>query len=542
MLLAPSSPVPVSNKSSSLLRIAPVLALFVIEAIALTTWRSVNSLVEKPGLAGVIGHGVVLILRSGVAFATAYAGVTGMRSAAALQQCIRDRIDWRMLTAHAITAVLFAVGSRAFFHGRPDDVLVALWIATGVSSFWFGLSAVTEIPQLVRALRPSLANVAAGVLAASATAAFGWFNSVVWREVSGVTLRLVAAQLALVLPNVTTGPGWDEIGTDVFRVNVGIPCSGIEGVLLMLAFGSIWLACFRSDWKFPNALALLPLSAGLAWLLNSVRIAVLILIGHYGAPGVATGGFHSQAGWIGFSLIALLVFGGARRFTWFRQDSACVRPGEASGLKANPAAPFILPFLAIMAASMISKAASAGGFEPLYPLRFIAAAGCLLWFRKCYTSVDWRFGPVSVLAGAAVFGIWMGVARYGGSSSDIPAGLASLPSWQATLWLAVRAAASITTVPIAEELAFRGFLMRVLVNRNFFDVPPRAFTFTAVAVSSAAFGAMHGGQWIGGTIAGLVYAFTSIRCGRLGEAVAAHAVTNALIAAWVLWTGEWSLW
>jgi hypothetical protein len=33
-----------------------------------------------------------------------------------------------------------------------------------------------------------------------------------------------------------------------------------------------------------------------------------------------------------------------------------------------------------------------------------------------------------------------------------------------------------------------------------------------------------------------------IGCGRLGDAVLAHAVTNALIVAYVLATGTWSLW
>jgi membrane protease YdiL (CAAX protease family) len=30
--------------------------------------------------------------------------------------------------------------------------------------------------------------------------------------------------------------------------------------------------------------------------------------------------------------------------------------------------------------------------------------------------------------------------------------------------------------------------------------------------------------------------------GRIGDAVVAHAVTNALLAAWVLSSGNWRLW
>jgi hypothetical protein len=33
-----------------------------------------------------------------------------------------------------------------------------------------------------------------------------------------------------------------------------------------------------------------------------------------------------------------------------------------------------------------------------------------------------------------------------------------------------------------------------------------------------------------------------LRRGRIGQAVVAHATTNALIAAWVLVRGDWYLW
>ena len=38
------------------------------------------------------------------------------------------------------------------------------------------------------------------------------------------------------------------------------------------------------------------------------------------------------------------------------------------------------------------------------------------------------------------------------------------------------------------------------------------------------------------------YALVYYRRGRIGEAVAAHAIANALIAFWVLTRGDWSLW
>ncbi len=43
-------------------------------------------------------------------------------------------------------------------------------------------------------------------------------------------------------------------------------------------------------------------------------------------------------------------------------------------------------------------------------------------------------------------------------------------------------------------------------------------------------------------LAGVLYAAALLRRGRIGDALAAHATTNALVAAWVLFGGHWSLW
>ena len=60
--------------------------------------------------------------------------------------------------------------------------------------------------------------------------------------------------------------------------------------------------------------------------------------------------------------------------------------------------------------------------------------------------------------------------------------------------------------------------------------------------SSLAFGIAHGAWWLPGVVAGLAYAVLLRRTGRLGEAIAAHATTNALIAVWVLGLQQWQLW
>ena len=214
-----------------------------------------------------------------------------------------------------------------------------------------------------------------------------------------------------------------------------------------------------------------------------------------------------------------------------------------AGRAENPTAAYLVPFLMILAAGMVSGALS-GSFEWLYPLRFFAAAGALWVFRSKYSSLDWRVGWLGPAIGAGVFLLWIAIDRATNTqaASSMPAALSASSAAVRIAWISFRVLAATITVPIAEELAFRGFLLRRLISPDFESVPLTRFTWFAVVASSVLFGALHGGHWFAGILAGLLYAFALIRRGRIGEAVAAHATTNALLAAYVLAYGQWQLW
>jgi CAAX prenyl protease-like protein len=117
-----------------------------------------------------------------------------------------------------------------------------------------------------------------------------------------------------------------------------------------------------------------------------------------------------------------------------------------------------------------------------------------------------------------------------------------MPAMERIGWLAIRVAAAVVTVPIAEELAFRGFLLRRISSADVESLAYRAVTPLAILLSSAAFGLMHGKLWLEGIVAGVAYALLVKQTGRLGEAVAAHSTTNLLLAIWVPARGDWGLW
>jgi CAAX prenyl protease-like protein len=97
-------------------------------------------------------------------------------------------------------------------------------------------------------------------------------------------------------------------------------------------------------------------------------------------------------------------------------------------------------------------------------------------------------------------------------------------------------------LPVAEELAYRGYLLRRLVAADFESVSFAAVGWIPVLVSALAYGILDGVLWPAGIAAGIVFAVLLTRTRRMGEAVAAHVVANALICAAVLLWHQWQLW
>jgi CAAX prenyl protease-like protein len=197
--------------------------------------------------------------------------------------------------------------------------------------------------------------------------------------------------------------------------------------------------------------------------------------------------------------------------------------------------------LAILAAGVLSHALS-GSFEIFYPLRFVAALGALYYYRDVILQFDWRFSWRGPAIGALVFLLWIVAAQALSPNASMPWQLHSLGPLGRSIWITLRALASITTVPIAEEIAYRGYLMRRLVNSNFESVSYRSVQFSAVLITAIVFGLAHGAFWLPGILAGIAYGLLLRQTGRMGEAVVAHGVSNALITICVLAANMWQLW
>jgi len=444
---------------------------------------------------------------------------------------------------HAASMAVFAMLSPIVYGGdvsaSTSNLATAGWLIAGVLAV-----ASAALAVLPWALWCELARATgwlwsySGALALIAGWLFQWTH-LLWQPTARLTYSIVEFMGRPFFGEMINLPDRLEICTQRFSIIIAEECSGLEGIGLLLVFGVIWLVLFRDEIRIGRALLLFPVGIVVLFLLNSVRILALIAVGNAGAIAIATGGLHSQAGWLAFNSVAFGLCVMARNLPWIS-----TRPRAAARRRSEPDSTTALlsPFLAILAAGMISRAIS-GSFEWWYGLRFVAAAAALIAFRRQYSNLGWRPSWAAAAWGALVFVLWAAIDRTTGAAvQPMPAELSQAPSALRIAWIITRVVGSVVTVPIAEELAFRAYVLRRFICADFDAVSLKSFTWFALAASSVLFGLMHGTRWPAGILAGLIYAFAMLRRGRLGDAVTAHAFTNALLAAYVLIWSRWQFW
>jgi exosortase E/protease (VPEID-CTERM system) len=436
----------------------------------------------------------------------------------------RTFFGWHVCAYLAFVVLTWVVLARSTAPPGPPLLWLAAWGLGGVLSSALLLAAV--LGPGIFTLR-SLGACAIGASVGAIGYLVGEVAKAGWLPLAAATLVVVYALLEVVFSDVVVDRERYLLGVGDFVVEIAPDCGGYEGVGLVAVLIPTFLAAYRKRFRFPHALLLLPIGMLAVWFGNVGRIATLIAVGALFDPELAVGAFHSKIGWVFFTAVTLGVAALGYNIRFFAKDR-----DAASSEVDNPAAPYLLPLLALMATALVTSA-FADAIDHLYALRMFVAVGVLLLFRRVYRAMDWRISWRGPALGVAVALAWL--APFSPAERPLVAATVSTP------WLVARVLGSALVVPLCEELAFRGYLLRRLQSGDFTSVSPRAWTWFSLIVSSLVFGVLHG-RWLAGSLAGLAYAVLLVRTGRLGEAVVAHAATNALIALWVLTTGDWSHW
>lgn len=222
----------------------------------------------------------------------------------------------------------------------------------------------------------------------------------------------------------------------------------------------------------------------------------------------------------------------------------------ASGLK-HEALPFVIPFAVLVALIPVSNAVDLPErLELLVRLILPALALAFYWRRLPAFRVERPAG--SVLVGLAVFAVWVGPDLlipgwrthwifqnpvFGHLTVSMPA-----ESRGNSLDLFLRVMRATTVVAIAEEIFWRGWLMRWLVDERFTSVPIGFYRASAFWWTAIFFAVEHGAYWEVGLAAGLIYNWWAIRSKSLGDLILAHGLTNAALGLFVILTRRWEYW
>jgi len=213
----------------------------------------------------------------------------------------------------------------------------------------------------------------------------------------------------------------------------------------------------------------------------------------------------------------------------------------------HPAVAYVVPFAAFLCFLAIKE------YIPYeYPVRVIAVSAILILFSRKVISLRLTHPVSSVLFGVLLFAVWIGPDLLwpayrqhwlfhnfimGAAQSSHPENLRA--DW---IFLFFRISGTALLVPIIEELFWRAWLMRYLINTDFQKVRLGAYTALSFWITAVLFASEHGSYWELGLLAGIAFNLWMIRTRSLGDCILAHAVTNACLAAYVISAGQWQYW
>ncbi len=196
-------------------------------------------------------------------------------------------------------------------------------------------------------------------------------------------------------------------------------------------------------------------------------------------------------------------------------------------------------------------------FLPLSPrvdetLRLIVLS-LVIWFASRHV-LDFRVSRWmgSLALGVAIFALWIlpdtlipgyrnsilfENALTGHAASSLASGAGADP-----LVLILRTLRSCALVPVLEELFWRGWLMRWLIDPDFEKLPLGTYARSAFWIVAVLFAAEHGPYWDVGLVAGILFNYWMVRTRSLGDLILSHAVANLSLSAYVIASGKWEYW
>lgn len=222
----------------------------------------------------------------------------------------------------------------------------------------------------------------------------------------------------------------------------------------------------------------------------------------------------------------------------------------------SPQTAFILPFALFMALlgliDLLDRVFEGEGpfwlAQPkywVYPTQAILC-GAAVWHLWPHYELKRPKHPVwTILLGLVVLLIWISPQelfatpqRFNGFNPTIFESAAGFYSA-----IGLRFLRLVIVVPLLEEIFWRGFLLRNLIDPVFERIPFGTFSWSSFSLVTVAFALAHWGpDFVPALITGALYNWVAYRTRSLSSCVLAHAVTNLGLGIYILATGQWGFW
>jgi CAAX prenyl protease-like protein len=188
-----------------------------------------------------------------------------------------------------------------------------------------------------------------------------------------------------------------------------------------------------------------------------------------------------------------------------------------------------------------------------YLAREIVATALLIWLWPAYTKIRWDYWWLGLLLGIVGIVQWVGMQLWLQRTFSMfapPAASELFNPYQkfdspVLLYgfLSLRIIGAVLVVPVMEELFWRDYLWRRIAAPNDFRLAKVGeWDWKAYVAVSLVFATVHGNWWLTAIVWGLMIGGLLAYTKSLGACIVMHATTNALLAAYVLYTGDWSFW
>lgn len=217
----------------------------------------------------------------------------------------------------------------------------------------------------------------------------------------------------------------------------------------------------------------------------------------------------------------------------------------------HPWFPWVAPF------ALYILIMSAGPYLPIsaewnHILRLLVVTPIVLFCSRKMFSARPVQPVASILVGIVVFALWVGPDllfpeyRHHWLLSNSITGaydpVGTIEANRTPVYMLLRILVSVLLVPVIEELFWRGFVMRILIKSDFLSVPMGTYAREAFWITAILFAVEHGAYWDVGLLAGIAYNAWLVRTRSLADTILAHAVTNGLLAVYVIVLGKWVYW